>query len=118
MQRAKAYPSEDYYLSPYDGHLAKLFVQCTQSVYDANSNCTWRRTYIRDQSPWTLQMANWATDNREGKGEDLAMMGLKWIPSCVAILLLVSFTAHERQLPADRCTSDALPYTRLWRSPQ
>ena len=95
MQRAKVFPSNDYYLSPNDRHLAKLFVQCTQEIYDANPNTTWRRTHIRNQSPLMLQVSNWVlhslpTDDREVTGEDLAIVGLKWIPSCVALLLLVS----------------------------
>ena len=97
MQRAKDFPSDDYYLSPSDGHLAKLFVQCTQAIYDANPNSTWRRTFIRNQSPLMLQVANWVlhtlpTDDREVQGEDIAVMGLKWIPACAALLLLVSIT--------------------------
>lgn len=101
MQRAKDFPSDDYYLSPWDGHLAKLFVQCTQPIYDANPNSTWRRTFIRNQSPLILQMANWVlctvpTDDREVKGEDYAMMGLKWLPACAAILFLVELTFPQR----------------------
>lgn len=121
MQRAKYFPSDDYYLSPYDGHLAKLFVQSTQAIYDANPNSTWRRTFIRNQSPLILQVADWVlrslpTDDSEVKGEDLAMMGLKWIPSCAAILLLVSSTEH-RVLPlAD--LPDVLSRASLWRSSQ
>ena len=95
MKRAKDFPSDEYYLSPWDGHLAKLFVQCTQAIYDANPNSTWRRTFIRNRSPLILRVANWVlhtlpTDGQEVKGENVAMMGLKWIPSCAAILLLVS----------------------------
>ena len=95
MQRGKDFPSDDYYLSPFDGHLAKLFVQSTQAIYDANPNSTWRRTFIRNQSPWILRVANWVlqtlpTDDSEVKGEDVAMVGLKWLPACAAILLLVS----------------------------
>lgn len=107
MQRTKTFPSEDYYLSPYDGHLAKLFVQSTQAIYDANPNSTWRRTFIRNQSPLILQVANWVlhslpADERETiKGEDVVIMALKWIPSCVAILLLVSSTSHRVLLSAD-----------------
>lgn len=106
MQRAKEFPSDDYYLSPYDGHLAKLFVQSTQAIYDAKPNSTWRRTFIRNRSPLILRVANWVlhtlpTDDREIKGEDIAMMGLKWIPSCVAILLLVSMTSQRELLQAD-----------------
>lgn len=114
MQRAKEFSYEDYYLSPYDGHLAKLFVQSTQAIYDANPNSTWRRTYIRNQSPLILQIANWVlhtlpTDDEEVKGEDLAIMCLKWLPACAAILLLVSSTSCRLLLPANSlrtsCTS-------------
>ena len=94
MQRAKDFAAEDYYLSPADGHLAKLFVQSTQEIYDANPNSTWRRTFIRNRSPWILRISNWVLeglprDGKEARGEDLALTGLKWIPSCVAILFLV-----------------------------
>ncbi len=105
MQRAKDYPSEDYYLSPWDGHLAKLFVQSTQPIYDANPNSTWRRTFIRNRSPLILRVANWVlhtlpTDDQEIKGEDVAMMGLKWLPACVAILFLVRPFSHRLPLNA------------------
>lgn len=106
MQRGKFHPSDDYYLSPYDGHLAKLFVQSTQAIYDSNPNSTWRRTFIRNQSPLILQVANWVlhsvpTDDREVKGEDFIMMALKWIPSCLGILLLVSLISHSLTMPAN-----------------
>lgn len=106
MQRAKNFPSNDYYLSPIDGHLAKLFVQSTQAIYDANQNSTWRRTFIRNRSPLMLRVANWVlhtlpTDDGEVKGEDIALMALKWIPSCAAILLLVRTTSHRELLQAD-----------------
>ena len=106
MQRAEMFPSDDYYLSPYDGHLAKLFVQSTQAIYDADPNSTWRRTFVRNQSPLILRVANWVlhslpTDGREAESEDLFMMALKWIPSCVAILFLVSSTSYRSLLPAD-----------------
>ena len=121
MQRSKYFPSDDYYLSPYDGHLAKLFVQSTQAIYDANPNSTWRRTFIRNQSPLILRVADWVlrslpTDDSKVKGEDLAMMGLKWIPSCVAILLLVSLAEH-RVLPLADLPDD-FSRASLWRSSQ
>jgi len=95
MQRAHDFPSYDYYLSPTDGHLAKLHVQCTQAIYDSEPNATWRRTFIRSQSPYLLRAANWVlyslpTDDRDVTGSDLLMMATKWIPSCVLILFLVS----------------------------
>jgi len=122
MQRSQEYPMEDYYLSPFDGHLAKLFVQSTQAIYDANSNSTWRRTHIRNQSPLILQVANWVlrtlpTDDREATGEEIALVCLKWIPSCVAMLLLVSSTSYERQALADGLESDDLSGASFWTSP-
>ena len=95
MQRAKCFSAEDYYLSPYDGHLAKLFVQATQEIYDADPNSTWRRTFIRDQSPLILQVANWVlhtipNDDQKAEDEKVVLMALKWLPACAAILLLVS----------------------------
>ena len=94
MQRPTELPFNDYYLSPWDGHLAKLYVQSTQAIYDADPNSTWRRTHIRNQSPLMLQVANWVLHSipkdREATGEELAIMGLKWIPACAALLFLVS----------------------------
>lgn len=95
MQRAKDFSSEDYYLSPWDGHLAKLFVQSTQAIYDTQPNSTWRRTFIRNQSPLILQVANWVlgsipAGNQEATGEDVTVTALRWVPGCIAILLLVS----------------------------
>lgn len=94
MQRAKHFPEYEYYLSPTDGHLEKLVVQCTQPITDTNPNSTWRRTFIRNRSPYLLQAANWVLhslpqDDREIASADVVMMGLKWFPSCMAILLLV-----------------------------
>lgn len=110
MQRAKYFAAENYYLSPTDGHLAKLFVQSTQEVYDADPNSTWRRTFIRNRSPLILQIANWVltslpAGDREAKGEEIAIAAGKWVPSCVAILFLVSFSHH---MDHDRLLTDAI----------
>ena len=94
MQRAEEFDPNDYYLSPTDGHLAKLYVQCTQEIFDADSNSTWRRTYIRNRSPLMLRAANWVLESipndREASGSEVAAMVVKWPLSCVLILLLVS----------------------------
>ena len=123
MQRAKDFPSEDYYLSPYDGHLAKLFVQSTQAIYDANPNSTWRRTFIRNRSPLMLRVANWVlhtlpVDGREPTGEDVALMGLKWIPGCAALLFLVSSICIDYYGMLIGFALDVLSCTSLWTSPQ
>ena len=96
MQRAHEFDPNDYYLSPYDGHLAKLVVQTTQEIYDANPNSTWRRTFMRNQSPFILRAANWVLHSIPKDGDvsssDFAIMAAKWIPSCIVILFLVRTT--------------------------
>ncbi|KAL8773578.1 MAG: hypothetical protein Q9209_001683 [Squamulea sp. 1 TL-2023] len=120
MQRAKDFPSEDYYLSPFDGHLAKLFVQSTQEIYDANPNSTWRRTFIRNRSPLILQVANWVLNtlprDREAKGEEIAMAGLKWVPSCIAILLLMIYPVQVAGEVRNNGRYDGLAY-KFWSYP-
>ncbi|KAI4283537.1 MAG: hypothetical protein L6R35_005134 [Caloplaca aegaea] len=121
MQRAKEFAAEDYYLSPFDGHLAKLFVQSTQEIYDASPNSTWRRTFIRNRSPLILQIANWAlqslpTDGREPSGQDMAMAALKWVPSCAAILFLMIFPVSVAGEVRNNGKYDALPY-KFWGYP-
>ncbi|KAL6715239.1 hypothetical protein ACLMJK_007503 [Lecanora helva] len=121
MQRSKDFPSEDYYLSPFDGHLAKLFVQSTQAIYDTNAPTTWRRTFIRNQSPLILQAANWVlhslpTNDAEVKGEDLAIMSLKWLPACAAILLLMVFPVQASGEVRNGGKYDPLPY-KFWGYP-
>lgn len=95
MTRSKYFMPEDYYLSPTDHHLAKLMVQCSQEVFDANPNSTWRRTFVRDASPLLLRVANWAlrsipNEDRPMTGEEIAIVGAKWIPASVSLLILVS----------------------------
>ncbi|KAL8919410.1 MAG: hypothetical protein Q9208_006788 [Pyrenodesmia sp. 3 TL-2023] len=123
MQRAKDFAAEDYYLSPFDGHLAKLFVQSTQEVYDADPNSTWRRTFIRNRSPLILQIAIWAleslpapTDDREATGKEIGIVAAKWVPSCVAILFLMIFPVSVAGEVRNNGMYDALPY-RYWGYP-
>lgn len=95
MARSKFFMLEDYYLSPSDCHLAKLMVQSSQEVYEANPNSTWRRTFVRDASPLLLRVANWVlesipNDDRPMTGEEIMKVVAKWIPSNIALLFLVS----------------------------
>lgn len=95
MARSSHFMPEDFYLSPTDCHLAKLMVQCSQEVYDANPNSTWRRTFVRDVSPLLLRVANWAlksipNEDRPMTGEEIAIVVAKWLPANIALLLLVS----------------------------
>lgn len=95
MGRSKHFIPEDYYLSPTDCHLAKLMVQCSQDVYDAEPNSTWRRTFVRDASPLLLRVANWVleripNEDRPMTQEETAIVAARWIPANIAILFLVS----------------------------
>lgn len=95
MARAKYFSPEDYYLSPFDCHLSKLVIQSAQEVYDAQPNGTWRRTFIRDMSPYMLRVANWVLEtipieDRSMTAEEIIVLLAKWIPASVMLLILVS----------------------------
>lgn len=94
MSRRKEFISEDYYLSPFDCHLAKLVVQSAQEVYDARPNSTWRRTFIRNMSPYMLRVANWVldtvpSDDRSMTAEEIFILVAKWVPASAMLLILV-----------------------------
>lgn len=91
MQRQYHGLEEDRYLSPYDGHLAKLVVQAAQDVYDGPPNSTWRRTFVRNISPFFIHVANYPFNNvpidvKTWTNEDWTKICLKWIPACVGLL--------------------------------
>jgi hypothetical protein len=105
MQREYQGLEEDRYLSPTDGHLAKLVVQAAQDVYDGSSNSTWRRTFIRNISPAYIQIANFpfsrvSPDPGRWTNDDWAMVCLKWLPSCVGLLCTVCVVSN----PFYRCS--------------
>lgn len=95
MGREKYTTEDDRYLSPWDGRLAKLVVQCTDELYDGPQNTTWRRTFIRNWGPILLRVANWPTKTvsssnpAEWSGEDWGMIIVRWIPSVLALYCLV-----------------------------
>ncbi len=95
MQRVWNGPEEDRYLSPCDGHLAKLVVQVTQDVYSGEKNSTWRRTFIRNVSPSYIKVANFPfstlpPDMNDWDEAHWATLAWKWIPACCALLCVVS----------------------------
>ncbi|GAO18681.1 hypothetical protein UVI_02058970 [Ustilaginoidea virens] len=107
LQRVWQGPPNDKYLSPCDGRLKNLVVQAAQDVYSGAQNSTWRRTFVRNVSPIYIQLANFpfssvSTDPGAWTGEDWAMVGLKWIPTCLGLLCVVRLlwqpTAAEGQL--------------------
>lgn len=96
MQRVWYGPDEDRYLSPWDGHLAKLVVQCTQDIYERlPKNSTYRHTFVRNVSPIYLLAANWpfegvSTEAAKWDEHEWTMICLKWLPACTWLLCVVS----------------------------
>jgi hypothetical protein len=95
MQRVWNGPEEDRYLSPYDGHLAKLVVQVTQDIYSSEQNSTWRRTFIRNASPFYIHVANFPfttlpPEMNNWDGAHWTTLAWKWIPACCALVCVVS----------------------------
>jgi hypothetical protein len=86
---------DDRYLSPYDGRPKQLVVQTTDSLYDMRSNTTYRRTFIRNISPFMIRLADWAIGDKDF--EDIThdawpMVILRWIPASCALIVMVSLT--------------------------
>jgi hypothetical protein len=95
MQRVHEGLEDDRYLSPYNGHLAKLVVQATQDVYDGARNATWRRTFVRNASLLFIRVANYPfvsvpANLDHWTEEDWAMVAAKWLPVSAALLCVVS----------------------------
>jgi len=94
MQRVWKGAVDDRYLSPWDGHVAKLVVQATDEVYSAPNNVTWRRTFVRNVSPIMLRLANWpissvTVDATQWTDQEWTSVCLKWLPACVALMAVV-----------------------------
>lgn len=97
MQRVYEGRQDDRYLSPWDGHVAKLVVQSTQEIYDGPQNATWRRTFVRNVSPLFIHIANWPfasvpTELEQWTETDWMVVCSKWLPACGGLLFLVSST--------------------------
>jgi len=50
---------DDRYISRTDGKVSKLVVQAVDDIYDNTTNCTWRRTFIRNIAPLYIRLADW-----------------------------------------------------------
>lgn len=112
--------NDDRYISPWDGHISKLLVQCTDEIYGAAGNTTYRRTYIRNVSTKMLRLANWPTKHFDWvagryKYGGTGLLVAKWIPACIALTVMVS--CHRAY--CDGCATDtdsaADPLCRRWR---
>ncbi|KAF4539923.1 3-hydroxyisobutyrate dehydrogenase [Lasiodiplodia theobromae] len=102
MTRVWQGAEDDRYISPYDGHIAKLVVQCTDEIYENPGNSTYRRTYIRNVSTKMLRLANWPTSHFDfEKGEyrefGTGWLVAKWIPTCLALTVMIVFYGDGAQ---------------------
>lgn len=111
---------DDQYLDPLDGRVRKLFVQTSRRIYDTGNDTSWRRTYIENVSPWILRLAWWSRAGLITRKKDRIMkqgtalkyfqartailnaeqwtqLGIRWIPSCIGLLILVSLPEPHRK---------------------
>lgn len=106
--------NDEQFLDPLDGRVRRLVVQVTNPIYDTENDTTWRRTYIRNVSPiiirlaWfpyaglpyddtTLSEAQRLKDkivpkNAAWTSQQWTQLCLRWVPACVGLLVLVSYT--------------------------
>lgn len=115
---------DDQYLDPIDGRVRHLCVQTLGQIYNTSNDTTWRRTYVENVSPWILRLAWWsraglvmgkkdytAKHGRAWKNvqartaslssEQWTQLGIRWIPSCIGLLVLVSSTDTCERISPD-----------------
>ncbi|KAF8853895.1 hypothetical protein BDZ45DRAFT_748059 [Acephala macrosclerotiorum] len=85
---------DDRYISPYDGRLVELMVQCTDRVYSGPPNSTYKRTFIRNIAPKTLWVANWPMSHLDYGPKDQRnwarfLMIVKWPITCIALYAII-----------------------------
>jgi hypothetical protein len=92
MDRVRVFQMDDRYLSPYNGHLAKMHVQATDQLYDGQGTTTWRRTYIRSVAPMSNRIATWPIDFvvDPQSWKDWGIILLKFIPASFALTFCAS----------------------------
>ncbi|KIX98564.1 uncharacterized protein Z520_05865 [Fonsecaea multimorphosa CBS 102226] len=138
FRRKHAGLNDDRYLDPLDGRVEKLFVQTVNEIYDTDNDTTWRRTYIENVSPWLIRLAYWpyshmpnasprfSADYGSGesssagvgawKQEQWLHIGLRWLPTCIGLLLLMTFPTDVQGQVRNHGYYDPVPY-RYWSYP-
>jgi len=91
-----------------DGKLNTLYVQATDSVCNlssTNPNSTWKRTVIRNVSPFYLRISDMTfrlippqrrNKNELYTAEDKWKIAVMWIPTIIALFFAVSVCAFAR----------------------
>ena len=101
----------DKFLNPYDGRLCDLVVQSSTEVLNSTSRARWRRTNIRNGSPWMIRVSNWAMSRDHGSEKtvqtDVWLATQRWIPASLALAVIVGLKCDKfRGLVADTAVSD------------
>ena len=101
----------DKFLNPYDGRLCDLVVQSSTEVLNSTSCARWRRTKIRNGSPWMIRVSNWAMSRDHGSDKtvqtDVWIAIQRWIPASLALAVIVGLKCDKfRGLVADTAVSD------------
>jgi len=90
---------QEHYLRPRDGRLRRLKVQGTDDAKGLG-RATWERNgRLQSRIPMLLRLARWTyssvliegTEERHYDGTATFILLLKWIPSCLLLVILVSF---------------------------
>lgn len=113
----------DCTISPDNGRLETLYVQATDSICQMSAtqpNCTWKRTPIRNVSPWFLRISNLPfslieperrNDPSKYTSEDYATIVAMWIPTIIALMfsLTMNLMPTSRGRPAGKSADNYLP---------
>ncbi|KAK5997559.1 hypothetical protein PT974_02922 [Cladobotryum mycophilum] len=77
----------DRYLHHNDGRLRKLYVACTDEIYDGPGTSTWRRAYIHKVAPLRVRIATWIVDGNydHSSWNDWGIMVLRAFPAALAM---------------------------------
>ncbi|KAJ9617095.1 hypothetical protein H2200_000816 [Cladophialophora chaetospira] len=138
FRRKHAGWNDDRYLDPLDGRIEKLCVQTINEIYDTENDTSWRRTYIADVSPWIIRLAYWPYSHMPNpdrpysaeyavhktgisglgawKQEQWLHVGVRWLPACIGMLLLLSYPTDISGQVRNHGNYDPVPY-RYWSYP-
>ncbi|KAJ6020840.1 hypothetical protein N7540_006344 [Penicillium herquei] len=96
FQRVFSGKADERFLDPEDGRVKELIVQCTDDFLKVARDSKYKRRSIRDVSPLTLRIANWALRgfdaDPEGKGYDFLHYleaAIKWPISCLFLSVVM-----------------------------
>jgi hypothetical protein len=95
-------PYEDRYIHHKDGRLRKLYVACTDDIFEAAGTSTWRRTYVRKVSSLGTRLATWVLDfsYEPDTWESFWVLLARSFPAAIAMQFVVSICpAHPLAIP-------------------